>query len=424
MYGTGAGVWSSSNIQSATGSSGQGVTWTFYDTGPRRNRSSFMMPAVKRAFLGAIGDLGGMRNPNLDAYSSTGPVHEPHSGQRQRHRFRGEQPNIVVRVGNSGTAASDVAYSSDNGQTWQPATGTVPGYGGPNQMQSVAVSADGARFLASPYAGHGSPAYTTNNGTTWTTCSGLPSGAKLASDRVTAGTFYATSGSTLYVSTNGGASFSTVNTFSGSGAPRAVFGKSGEVWVAAGSGGLYRFTGSGATKTQNHERVVCVWRRVRDGGQRPVSPGGVHHRDRGRTVRILPFRRRGRRRWKRINDNAHQFGWLQGNYIGGDENVFGRVYLDHRRPRVRLRQLTVAAKKAARKEGAIRAPSFRRFGPSAGPLAPRRPHFRRRLALGLALRRALALALLCRLSATADRIRCFRGPRRRSSRLRGCRWPA
>ena len=27
--------------------------------------------------------------------------------------------------------------------------------------------------------------------------------------------------------------------------------------------------------------------------------------------------------WKRINDNAHQFGWLQGNYIGGDENVFG-----------------------------------------------------------------------------------------------------
>jgi hypothetical protein len=31
--------------------------------------------------------------------------------------------------------------------------------------------------------------------------------------------------------------------------------------------------------------------------------------------------------WKRINDNAHQYGSLQGNYIAGDEDVYGRVYL-------------------------------------------------------------------------------------------------
>jgi len=327
MYGTGAGVWSSSNIQSATGSSGQGVTWTFYDTGLEETVPLFVMPAVKGAFLGAIGDLGGMRNPNLDAYSSTGEYTNPVQGNVNGIDFAENNANIVVRVGNSGTAASDVAYSSDNGQTWHPATGTVPGYGGPNQMQSVAVSADGTRFLVSPYAGHGSPAYTTNNGTNWTTCSGLPSGAMLASDRVTSGTFYATSGSTLYVSTNGGASFSTVNTFSGSGAPRAVFGKAGEVWVAAGSGGLYRFTGSGATRTQitsassasgvgfgmaasgqSHPAVFIIGT---VGGQY-----GFFRSDDG-----------GGASWKRINDNAHQFGWLQGNYIGGDENVFGRVYL-------------------------------------------------------------------------------------------------
>lgn len=31
--------------------------------------------------------------------------------------------------------------------------------------------------------------------------------------------------------------------------------------------------------------------------------------------------------WTRINDDAHQYGWLQGNYIAGDEGVYGRVYL-------------------------------------------------------------------------------------------------
>ena len=28
-----------------------------------------------------------------------------------------------------------------------------------------------------------------------------------------------------------------------------------------------------------------------------------------------------------MNDDSHQYGWLQGSYIAGDENVFGRTYL-------------------------------------------------------------------------------------------------
>ncbi len=325
MYGTGAGIWSSTNIQSATGSSGQGVTWTFTDAGLEETVPLFVMPATKGAFLGAIGDLGGMRNTNLDAYSSSGEYTNPIQSNVNGIDFAENNPNVVVRVGNSGAAASDVATSTDNGQTWHAATATVPGYSGPNQMQSVAVSADGTRFVVAPYAGHGSPAYTTNNGASWTTCSGLPSGAMLASDRVTSGTFYATSGSTLYASTNGGASFSAVNTFTGSGAPRAVFGKAGEVWVAAG--GLYRFTGSGATKTQitTASSVTGVGFGMAAAGQsHPAvfiigTVGGQYgffRSDDGAGAS-----------WTRINDDAHQYGWLQGNYIGGDENVFGRVYL-------------------------------------------------------------------------------------------------
>src|SRR5258708_34893566 len=108
-------------------------------------------------------------------------------------------------------------------------------------MNSVAVAADGSHVIVCPPSGDGTPAYTTNSGTSWTACSGLSSGAVVASDRANATTFYATSGSNLYVSTNGGANFSSVNTFTGSGIPRAVFGQAGEAWVATGSG-LYRFT--------------------------------------------------------------------------------------------------------------------------------------------------------------------------------------
>jgi hypothetical protein len=192
-------------------------------------------------------------------------------------------------------------------------------------MQSIAVSADGSIFVASPYAGHGSPAYTTSNGGAWTTCSGLPSGAMVASDRVNSRVFYATSGSTLYVSNNGGASFTAANTFTGTGAPRPVFGLSGEVWVAAG-GGLYKFTNSGSAKTQITTATAVTgvgFGKAATGQSHPAvfiigSVGGQYgfyrSDDAGAT-------------WTRINDNAHQFGSLQGNYIAGDEDIYGRAYL-------------------------------------------------------------------------------------------------
>jgi hypothetical protein len=325
MYGTGAGIWSSSNILSATGSSGQGVTWTFLDKGLEETVPLFLVPSVKGAFLGAIGDLGGMRNVNPDAYSGTGSYTNPRQSNVNGLDFAAANANLVARVGNSGTAASDVAYSSDNGVTWQPAAAALPGYTGPNQMQSVAISADGSIIIASPYAGRGSPAFTTNNGGAWTTCPGLPSGAMLAADRVDSRLFYATSGSNLYLSNNGGASFTVVNTFSGAGAPRPVFGQTGEVWVAAG-GALYMFTNSGSAKTQitTASSVTGVgFGKAAAGQSHPAvyiigSVGGQYGFFRSDDVGAT---------WKWINDNAHQYGWLQGNYIAGDEDVYGRVYL-------------------------------------------------------------------------------------------------
>jgi hypothetical protein len=326
MYGTGAGVWSSTNIQAASGN-GVGVTWSFLDKGLEETVPLFLMPSIKGAFLGAIGDLGGMRNTSLDTYSSTGEYATPIDSNTNGIDFAESNTNFVVRVGNSGALASDVAYSNDNGQSWTACAAAATGYTTANEMGSVAVAADGGRFVVAPSQGNGSPAYTTNKCASWTACSGLPSGALLAADRVTAGTFYATSGSTLYVSTDGGATFKTANTFTGTGAPRTVFGQAGEVWVAAKGGNLYRFTDAGATSTvvasltaaygvgfgmaatgQTHPAIYAIGT---VGGQYGFfrSDDGV-----GTT-------------WTRINDDAHQYGSLQNDYIAGDEAVYGRVYL-------------------------------------------------------------------------------------------------
>jgi hypothetical protein len=327
MYGTGSGVWESTDIGAATGSAGQGVTWTFSDEGLEETVPLYLVPSVKGAFLGAIGDLGGMRNTSLSSYSSTGQYTNPTFTNTNGIDFAESDPNLVVRVGNSGTAATDVAVSGDNGQTWMPAASAPPGYASANQMQSVAIAADGSRFVVAPAAGYGNPAWTNNNGSSWTACSGLPSGALLASDRVTAGTFYATSGGTLYVSTDGGATFASANTFSGSGAPRAVFGQAGEVWVAANGGNLYRFTGAGATRTQVATVSAAAgvgFGMAASGQTRPAvfligtvsGQYGFFRSDDGTGAS-----------WTRINDDAHQYGSLQGNYVAGDEAVFGRVYL-------------------------------------------------------------------------------------------------
>jgi hypothetical protein len=325
MHGSGAGIWSSSNIGSATGANGQGVTWTFTDAGLEETVPQFMMPSVSGAFLGAIGDLGGMRNVDLDSYSTTGEYTNPIQSNVNAIDFAESNPSFVVRVGNSGKVASDVAYSADNGVTWKPCATAPAGYTTANKMRSVAVAADGGRFVVSPASGSGSPAVTANNGGSWTTSTGLPSGALVAADRVTAGTFYGTSGTTLYVSTDGGMTFTSANTFTGRGTPRPVFGQAGEVWVAAT--GLFRFTAAGATKTQisNVTSATGVGFGAPATGQTHpavfiigtvAGQYGFFRSDDGAGAS-----------WTRINDDNHQFGSLQGNYLGGDETHFGRVFL-------------------------------------------------------------------------------------------------
>jgi hypothetical protein len=338
FHGCGGGTWQSLDTQdAAAGGNGGGVTWNFYDVGLEETVPLYMMPSVNGAFLGTVGDIGGMRNSVLTAYSSSGEYSNPVDNNNNWIDFAEGNTNFVVRVGNSNTASpynEDVAYSTNNGVSWTPCSAALPGYTGGNEMGSVAVNASGTVIVAAPYSGYGSPAYSTNDGTSWTTCTGLPSGALVAADRVTATLFYATSGGTLYVSTNSGQSFSSAGTFTtggGSGAPRPVFKETGEVWVATG-GSLYRFTGLGGTVTTTNISSTYNLSDVTGVGfgisLTPTAHPAVYMI--GDSAGVYGFYRNDDGlgdTWTQMNDSQHQYGWLQGNYIGGDESVYGRCYL-------------------------------------------------------------------------------------------------
>jgi len=322
IYTTGGGIWSTKNVLAST--QPQGITWTFTDYGIEQTAVLFLNASYKNGvFFSCLGDISGMRYTNLDA-PAPNKYCNPSFGNTNCLDYAENNINIVVRVGSSGSVASDTAFSSDNGQSWTPGAAAPPGYGTSNQMRSCAVAADGSRVIVCPYNGYGSPAYTTNSGSSWTTCNGLPSGSDLASDRVNASIFFATNGSNLYRSTDGGSNFSVVNSFSGSGAPRAVFGLTGEVWVATGNG-LYRFTNNGATMTtiSNISSANSVGFGKAASGQ--THPAVYLTGNVGGTYGFYRCDDGVGTAWVRVNDDKHRYGYS--GWCGGDEGIYGRMYI-------------------------------------------------------------------------------------------------
>jgi hypothetical protein len=333
----GGGVWSSANIQSAP------VSWTFTDNGLEETVALYLNPsAAGGSLFSCMGDVGGLRHTNLAQSPASGMYCNPQFSNTNMLDFAEKNTNDVVRVGNSGVVTSDIAYSTNNGQSWTPWGSAPPGYTTDDEMGSVAIAADGSRVVVSPFSGYGSPAYASSLGGSWTACSGLPSGACVASDRSSASTFYATYPAqwvyggtvTVYKSTNGGASFSQVNTIpvnwsdaNGNGQfviPRPVFGEPGEFWVSTYSN-LYRFTngGSNVTALANvYEPFGVGFGKAASGETHPAvflsgtvnGTYGFYRSDDGAGVT-----------WTRINDDSHQFGGA--GWVEGDELIYGRCYV-------------------------------------------------------------------------------------------------
>ncbi len=320
LYITGGGIWSSDDVTDAD--KGNPTLWTFEDDGLEETVvQDLISPPAGAPLLSAVGDIGGFRHDDLDVSPAGGFFTNPVFGSGAGLDFAQGAPNIVVRVG-SPSGAQAGAYSTDGGTTWipfakAPAVPTGTTFRGSG---SIAVSADGNTFL---WAGQGAtPAYSQDNGTTWTACAGLAAGVRVAADRVNASKFYASDRNGMYVSTDGGANFAHTPA-SASGRPRPVFGIEGDVWVAAGSG-LFHSQDSAATFTQvaqvNTAGAVGFgmpapgqsYPAVYLAGSVANVWGTYRSDDAGAT-------------WQRIDDPQHQFSWI--NCLTGDPRLYGRVYL-------------------------------------------------------------------------------------------------
>nr|WP_308211869.1 xyloglucanase [Actinoallomurus soli] len=328
MYGTGATIYGTTNL--TDWDAGKQIAIKPMVKGLEETAVNDLIspPSGDARLLSALGDIDGFRHTNLDAIPSM-MFTQPNLTTTTSLDYAETNPGWMVRVGDVDKSASPgvnrVGFSTDGGADWWQGS-EPPGVTGGG---TVAAAADGSRFVWSP-DGTG-VYYSVGFGNSWTASSGIPSGARVAADRVNPKKFYGLSGGRLYVSTDGGATF-TATAATGlpsSGHVKAVAGHEGDLWLAGGTSGsaygLWHSTDSGATftKLSNVQEADNVgFGKAATGKTYPAlyviaKVGGVRgvfrSDDSGTT-------------WVRINDDAHQWGNI-GAAITGDPRVYGRVYV-------------------------------------------------------------------------------------------------
>ena len=155
-------------------------------------------------FISSFGDVSGFVHEPLTSFPSTRL--SPLGGYNNTSiAYAAANPSKVVRIANEGNV---VYYSNDKGTTWTAASNNMGTAG------RVSVSSDGGTILHCP-AGSTTTYYTTNNGASWSSCSGVSLGdAAPVADQVNSNYFYIYHPSTgqLFRSTNKGVSFSVAGT--------------------------------------------------------------------------------------------------------------------------------------------------------------------------------------------------------------------
>jgi hypothetical protein len=198
------------------------------------------------------------------------------------------------------------------------------------------LSADGLVFMSTG----GTPRISTDRGATWKEVAGLPSGVNPIADRSNPAKFYGLdfAAHRVYLSTDGGATFTNSYEVTGLPAPGgsggrggrggsrlvAVGGKDGDLWIVGQA--LCHSSDGGRTfkEISNHPPIGQLsFGKAAPGKDYPaifVAAGGgdaaaglYRSDDEGAT-------------WVRINDAQHQWG-NRFECIAGDPRIYGRVYV-------------------------------------------------------------------------------------------------
>jgi photosystem II stability/assembly factor-like uncharacterized protein len=314
LYGTGATIYGSDDLSSWD--TGGPITIRVQAQGLEETAVlDLISPPQGAPLLSALGDIAGFRHDDLSVAPDK-MYDNPVTGTTTSLDFAELAPQRIARVGRGG---SNIGLSSDGGLTWVP--GTSAGSAG-----VVALSADGASVVWSP--SNAAVRYSLDNGASWNTSSGLPAAARIGSDRAIPGKYYGFANGVFSVSVDNGATFTPTGA---AGLPtggvkfRAVPGRPGEVWLTAGSGGLWRTTDAGVTFT----KLANVQEANTIGFGKPKRKNGypaLYTSAQIRDVRGIFRSDDAGRSWLRINDDRHQYGYT-GAAITGDPRVYGRVYI-------------------------------------------------------------------------------------------------
>ncbi len=316
LYVTGQGIWWSDDVTNTD--AGVPAELTFRNEGLEEAVAlDLASPPSGAPLLSALGDISGFRHEDLDASPRGGMFQGPLFGNTTSIDFAEAAPSLVVRVGTAQTGRRG-ALSRDGGETFEALGSEPPGAG----AGTIAVGSDGERWVWTPE--RGAPAFSADHGASWTAAEGIPTGARVAADRVDPRLFFGLDRRGVYVSRDGGESFA-LTTFELPANARlhTVFGEAGHFWISC-STGLYRSVDAGATLTRVSSvdaGLAVGFGRAADGADYPAlylsgkvegSTGLFRSDDTGQS-------------WTRISDEQHQFGWV--GFITGDQRRHGRVYL-------------------------------------------------------------------------------------------------
>ena len=309
LVNSGNGLFATNNIDSIP------TVWKFNVKGLEETVPTDLVSIPSGPILSSVGDYDGFRNKDVISY---GAQNVPTMGTNSDIAYAALSPNIAVRVG------SKMYFSTDTGKTWTQCT-----LNGSNGYLSI--SANGNTFLHSPN-GSNTTYRSINKGTSWSIVNGLSTGnAITVADPVNTNKFYSYNNGSgvMMVSADGGVSF-TASGSPGSGGSqhiRTVRGNEGHIWVALYGGGLTRSTNSGQSFTKINTLTACsavgIGRKAPKAGYPTIYIWGTVNGVTGM------FRSTDEgANWSRINDDAHEYGGPgNGQFVIGDENVFGRVYL-------------------------------------------------------------------------------------------------
>jgi xyloglucan-specific exo-beta-1,4-glucanase len=313
---SGNGVFVCDNVNASS------TTWKFAAKGIEETVPLDIVSIPGGPLVSVIGDYDGFVHSDITQYA---PIHTPRMGTTTGLAVAALSTSKMVRVGGGTSTTGKMYYTTNQGTSWTQ-TSSINGFQG-----KVALSADGSTLLHCP-SGSSTMYRSTNNGSSWSTCNGISiADAVPVADMVNSSKFYAynKSNGAFMISTDGGANFTTASTINGSGSPiaRTVPGIEGDIWIALYGGGLKHSTNSGTSFTSISGVTSCE--AVGIGKAAPTASyftvyiwgtvGGVTgvfaSIDKGVT-------------WTRANDDSHQYGGPgNGQFVIGDMNVFGRVFM-------------------------------------------------------------------------------------------------